>query len=623
MLKKKFTHHYPIQITAVLFLLIFALKTKAQSSTDTLLIDFGSNPSAGFWNNISTPGGGVYNNLVNSKGFLSPLAVNIFDGFNSINTNGTTMPHPALGFPPTATGDSFFGNTVLFGGQIQPTGGVAISGLPVGDSCTLTIFASRTATDNRQTKYIIEGLTVDSFLLQASSNDSVAVVHTLRPDSTGTIRINAMPGPDNNNTYGFFYLGVIRVVYQSVTTNTTPSLTLISPVGGEYWQVGKTPSILWESENIGSVKLEYSTDAGDSWIVIDTVPAFTGKYPFIVPATPSENCLVRVSFDTLSGTGTAQFTIADDSVTCPIVVLGSSTAAGAGASTPDSAWVNRYSRYIFQKNTRFPVINLDRGGYTTYHILPDGAATPPGFAVDTARNITRALTYQPFAIIVNMPSNDAANMFTPAQQLANFDLIEAQAVAGGAQLWVCTTQPRNFGDPIQVKIQRDMADSIRARYGVRAIEFWEGFADSTGFILPELNSGDGIHLNNTGHRKLFERVKLEQIDTAGCVPEPTVSIENQGDARKSGIRLYPNPFSSVVHLLFETASAGEAVLNLRLPDGRPVLSATKSWPDAGPQQLIWNLPEAETRLPRGLYFFEVFIQENNHLRRQVIPVIHQ
>ena len=45
-----------------------------------------------------------------------------------------------------------------------------------------------------------------------------------------------------------------------------------------------------------------------------------------------------------------------------IVVLGSSTAAGAGVSSSDSAWVNRYRNYLESINPDNEVINLAVGG---------------------------------------------------------------------------------------------------------------------------------------------------------------------------------------------------------------------------------------------------------------------
>lgn len=48
-----------------------------------------------------------------------------------------------------------------------------------------------------------------------------------------------------------------------------------------------------------------------------------------------------------------------------IVVLGSSTAAGAGVSDSNRAWVNQYRTYLQSIDPTNTVTNLAKGGYTT------------------------------------------------------------------------------------------------------------------------------------------------------------------------------------------------------------------------------------------------------------------
>ena len=74
-----------------------------------------------------------------------------------------------------------------------------------------------------------------------------------------------------------------------------------------------------------------------------------------------------------------------------IVVLGSSTAAGAGVSDSNRAWVNQYRTYLQSIDPTNTVTNLAKGGYTTCAIMPTG--TDPYdtgnhiLEVDTERNI--------------------------------------------------------------------------------------------------------------------------------------------------------------------------------------------------------------------------------------------
>lgn len=189
-----------------------------------------------------------------------------------------------------------------------------------------------------------------------------------------------------------------------------------------------------------------------------------------------------------------------------LVVLGSSTAAGTGPTTLDSAWVNRYRRHIQSINPLNRVTNLAVGGTTTYHIMPDWFSATSRPARNTAKNISEAVRLGADAVIVNMPSNDASNGFGVAEQLFNFRTIQQVADSFNIQLWVCTTQPKNFTSSLSKQIQVDVKDSILLQYGNNAIDFWNGIADTNFDIKSIYNSGDGTHLNNFAHRELNQRV---------------------------------------------------------------------------------------------------------------------
>lgn len=211
-----------------------------------------------------------------------------------------------------------------------------------------------------------------------------------------------------------------------------------------------------------------------------------------------------------------------------IVVLGSSTAAGTGPSTQDSAWVWRYRRYVQEINPQNLVTNLGVGGTTTYHILPDGSTPPAGRPLPTpAKNISQAISLGADAIIVNMPSNDAAIGFTVTETLANFRMLDSVANQAGIPIWICTTQPRNFSAAARL-VQVEVKDSVLAQYGAFAIDFWNGFADSTFGIDPVFDSGDGVHMNDTAHAVLLSLVAEENILSAIYTPSPVADIAVTG-----------------------------------------------------------------------------------------------
>lgn len=72
-------------------------------------------------------------------------------------------------------------------------------------------------------------------------------------------------------------------------------LALHHPQGGEHWAEGSTRLIDWQSFEIPSVRLEYSTDDGAGWNYISKVPGSAGAFRWLVPDNPSPLCRVRIS----------------------------------------------------------------------------------------------------------------------------------------------------------------------------------------------------------------------------------------------------------------------------------------------------------------------------------------
>ena len=289
---------------------------------------------------------------------------------------------------------------------------------------------------------------------------------------------------------------------------------------------------------------------------------------------------------------------------CPhpfkIVVIGSSTSAGSGASVPDSAYVNRYRKFLMDSvNAGCTVINLAIGGATSYKMQPTGY-TPPanrsGFPTDTARNITKAISLAPDGIIINYPSNDAASGFTLQEQKDNFLRAIAKADSAGIPVWVTTTQPRNFTDTAQLNKQIAMRDWINTTYGpLHNIDFWTSIATTTGTIVPAYNSGDGVHLNNAGHRVLNDRVKVRGIHVALCAIPTHIGNTNNGPS----LTIYPNPVINELTIALNTTNS-DIVCNVYDIYGKRVPLAV-SMQEASHKILISGFSD----LAAGTYFIEV------------------
>lgn len=205
----------------------------------------------------------------------------------------------------------------------------------------------------------------------------------------------------------------------------------------------------------------------------------------------------------------AQGKLASDSIR--IVVLGASTAAGKGASVPDSAWVNRLRVEALKLNPRSVINNRAQGGYTTIEAMPTGYSAHNRTA-DPARNITYALSQKPDLVMITMPGNDVASGYPDAEILSNFAKIASMLDSAKVPYIMFGLQPRNSTDDVRLRL-KNLNDKMAAIYTTRGNNYFNQLSTPELKLIPELSTGDGtgangdgIHLNNKGHKLIMNIV---------------------------------------------------------------------------------------------------------------------
>ncbi len=75
-----------------------------------------------------------------------------------------------------------------------------------------------------------------------------------------------------------------------------PSLTILSPNGGEDWLIGATATVTWDPDSyLGNVDLELSVDGGTTWAALASDTPNDGTESVIVPVAPTPTARVQVS----------------------------------------------------------------------------------------------------------------------------------------------------------------------------------------------------------------------------------------------------------------------------------------------------------------------------------------
>ncbi len=361
---------------------------------------------------------------------------------------------------------------------------------------------------------------------------------------------------------------------------------------------------------IGNGPTGLTTELGETWSLdLNTGtwtkkaegPPLTQAAGVFIPASQlgSANMVV---FGGLSNTSPQQDTFiyqASDAAPIPgvyIVVLGSSTAEGTGPQDPHNAWVNRYRDFLKSENVNHQVINLAKGGYTTYHILPTNQSTPSYRPKpDPQRNITYALSLMPDAIIINLPSNDASSNYSVAEQLQNYDSVLVAAWSQKVPVWITTTQPRNLSETGRKNLM-EMRDSTFSRFGKYAIDFWSELAQSNGMIQPQYDCGDGIHLNDAAHAILCQRVIAKDIHRG------LMTRARQKNGIPTSARIvsnYPNPFNSATRIEFEIDAPVELSYQVFNIAGQLIFSMPVTSFSAGVHHILLDATEWSS----GIYFY--------------------
>ncbi|MGB5930687.1 MAG: GDSL-type esterase/lipase family protein, partial [Cyclobacteriaceae bacterium] len=197
-----------------------------------------------------------------------------------------------------------------------------------------------------------------------------------------------------------------------------------------------------------------------------------------------------------------------------VVVLGSSTAEGVGATSGNS-WVEKLDDYYKNTFSSYQMTNLALGGLTSYELMPNGNSVSGRPSPNTQRNITQALSLNPDFIIVNLPSNDVQQGYTNTETMNNLIAIKQTAANAGVDVFFTTTQPRDVDETKRNQLA-EQAGLMKATFGPFSINIFNLLADSNNRIRPAYAAGDGVHLNNAGHAVIYDEVKAKTDPYSGA-----------------------------------------------------------------------------------------------------------
>lgn len=178
-----------------------------------IYINFGQN-DAPKWNKVGHLEGSTVPNLKDENDDYTNISITITERFSGMNSNGEKETTTEFDMPSSISGQSYFGNSkgVWDGIEIRQSQ-FKLSGLNKNATFNLCFFASRGGVnDNRETKYIVSGENSKTVNLNTTKNKTnIVCAENIKPDTNGDIIVTVSAGDNNDNAYGFYFLGAMRL----------------------------------------------------------------------------------------------------------------------------------------------------------------------------------------------------------------------------------------------------------------------------------------------------------------------------------------------------------------------------------------------------------------------------
>jgi len=264
--------------------------TNNGTSWSTIISSVPATPASYSWTIPNTPSTQCKVKISDASDEIpSDESNSVFTISGSINHFQPVWTSPYQPMNIYVTSSTIDGNNMVSGDEVGIfdgsvcVGAKALTG-PIIPGSPLSMIASKDDPTTPEVDGFIEGHTMTFKLWKASTTTEYTnVTATYTPGYSGI----------------FQGLGTTIV---GLSTSTTQTVNIVSPNGGENWQVGTTQNITWTSSNITNIKIEYTTNNGTSWsTIISSVPATPAWYSWTIPNTPSTQCKVKIS-DASDGT---------------------------------------------------------------------------------------------------------------------------------------------------------------------------------------------------------------------------------------------------------------------------------------------------------------------------------
>lgn len=193
-----------------------------------------------------------------------------------------------------------------------------------------------------------------------------------------------------------------------------------------------------------------------------------------------------------------------------IVIMGSSSAAGAGAEGYEYSWAG-----LLSANSKVEqVSNIAIGGLVSYQLLPVSFEVPAGrenYLPNANANVELAASLHPSLVVISLPSNDQTVGFSASEVQANFSHIANYLSGRDIPVLFVGLQPRSV--QLTARLQADDA-ALGELFGECWLPVFDQLASESGTLAQKYDY-DGVHLNRDGHQVIYKTLVERLFEMGG------------------------------------------------------------------------------------------------------------
>jgi len=424
--------------------------------------------------------------------------------------------------------------------------------------------------------------------------------------------------------------GFVDTYYNSGTADVTPPTVAVgAPAGGEILYVGSEEEIQWvATDNLGidSVSIYYSTDGGTTFpYTIAAGEANDSSYTWVVPDTPSENCVVKVvAYDWCDN---SNYDVTDTSFRIRIVDVTPPVAAVVAPNGGEVLYVSDEAEieWVATDNVAVDSVNIycsTDGGATFPYTIAAGEPNDSSYvwvvpntpsencvvkvvAYDSSVNSDEDISDAAFSIRVRDLTLPEVAVVAPADGETLYVGEEAQI------LWVATD---NVGvDSVSIYYSTDGGATFPY-----TIATGEPNDSSYTWVVPDTpsenclvkvvaydssgNPGEGV--SATAFSILSEQVGAEVVPVA---------------ARFELMQNVPNPFNPLTNIEFSLAQPARVTVRIYDMTGSIVKTLVDETRPAGRHTAVWRgEDEHGTPVASGVYAYVLEAGGEKQMRKLVL-----